>query len=127
MKITKPITIGLGVVVVAAGVWLGVAANTPKTADTQAPQPTTGQAQKAQPADITYDGAEGKTALALLQEQESVETKDSSYGTYVDSINGLKGGTDGKYWTFYVNGQMSQVGADAYTTKSGDSIEWKFQ
>jgi hypothetical protein len=76
---------------------------------------------------VTYDGVEGKTALALLQQKATVVTKDSSYGPYVDSVNGVQGGTDGKYWAFYVNGTLAQVGADAYTTKTGDKIEWKFE
>lgn len=76
---------------------------------------------------VTYDGVEGKTALELLKTKETVVTKDSQYGPYVDSVNGVVGGTDGKYWAFYVNGQMAQVGADAYVTKTGDKIEWKFE
>lgn len=76
---------------------------------------------------FTYDGVEGQTALALLKAEADVVTKDSAYGPYVDTINGVVGGTDGKYWAFYVNGQMAQVGADAYVTKAGDKIEWKFE
>jgi hypothetical protein len=76
---------------------------------------------------VKYDGQEGKTALALLEQEATVVTKDSSYGPYVDSINGVTGGTDGKYWTFYVNGAQAQVGAGAYTTKATDKIEWKFE
>jgi hypothetical protein len=45
----------------------------------------------------------------------------------VDSINGTTSGTGGKYWSFYVNGQQASIGAGAYTTKTGDKIEWKFQ
>jgi hypothetical protein len=78
-------------------------------------------------APVSYKGEEGKTALELLKATATVVTKDSSYGPYVDSINGVKGGTNGKYWTFYINGQKAQVGAGAYATKSGDNIEWKFE
>jgi len=77
---------------------------------------------------VTYEGQAGKTALALLKEKNStVVTKDSNYGPYVDSINGIAGGTGGKYWAFYVNGKLASVGADAYETKAGDKIEWKFE
>lgn len=76
---------------------------------------------------LRYQGQAGKTALELLQSEADVITKDSSYGPYVDSINGVKGGTDGKYWAFYVNGSLAQQGADAYTTEAGDNIEWKFE
>jgi hypothetical protein len=86
--------------------------------------------QKPKPASqttISYDGVEGKTALELLKTKATVVTKQSSFGEYVDSINGVTGGTNGKYWAFYINGQMSQVGAGAYQTKTGDKITWKFE
>ena len=76
---------------------------------------------------ITYDGVEGKTALELLKAKATVVTQQSNYGEYVDSINGVKGGTDKKYWAFYVNGQLAQVGAADYATKNGDTITWKFE
>jgi hypothetical protein len=79
------------------------------------------------PEPISYTGQEGKTALELLTQKATVITKDSAYGPYVDTINGVQGGTDGKYWAFYVNDELAQVGADAYQTKSGDKIEWKFE
>lgn len=84
-------------------------------------------AKPAQSNTVSYDGVEGTSALELLQSKAEVVTKDSSYGPYVDSINGVVGGTEGKYWAFYVNGQMAQVGAADYITKVGDKIEWKFE
>jgi hypothetical protein len=95
-----------------------------------APKPAaavTEQKEQEQVTHITYEGEEGKNALDLLKENADAETKDSSYGPYVDSIGGVKGGTDGKYWTFYINGEAATVGAGAYITKEGDTIEWKFQ
>ena len=76
---------------------------------------------------VAYKGIQGKTALALLQSHEQVTVKSSSYGPYVDAIDGVQGGTSGKYWTFYVNGKQATVGAGAYVTKNGDKIEWKFE
>lgn len=76
---------------------------------------------------LAYKGQEGKTALELLKQKAKTTTKQSAYGEYVDSINGLGGGTDGKYWAFYINGAASNVGAGAYTTKSTDNIEWKYE
>lgn len=100
-------------------------------ADDKKPAPSaTQQADNQAPAatnTIAYDGVEGKTALELLKAKATVVTKDSDYGPYVDSINGVAGGSEGKYWAFYVNGQMAPVGADAYKTKTGDKIEWKFE
>lgn len=82
---------------------------------------------QAAPSPVTYQGVDGKTALELLQQKATVITKDSSYGKYVDSINGVAGGTGNKYWTFYINGKAASVGAGAYTTKSTDVITWKFE
>lgn len=76
---------------------------------------------------ITYSGSNGQTALELLKQKATITTKDSSYGLYVDSIDGQAGGTGGKYWAFYINGTMSQVGANDYTTKDTDKLEWKFE
>ena len=76
---------------------------------------------------IQYMGVNGKDAMELLKENATVVTKDSSFGEYVDSINGIQGGTDSKYWIFYVNDQMSQVGAADYKTQEGDLIEWRFE
>lgn len=77
---------------------------------------------------VKYSGIEGKTVLELLSAYgNKVETKSSSMGDYVDSINGIKGGTEGKYWLFYVNGEMPTLVADQYITATGDSVEWKLQ
>jgi hypothetical protein len=76
---------------------------------------------------ISYTGQKGKTALELLKEKARVVTKTSQYGEYVDSINGLAGGKSGKYWSFYVNGKLSSVGAGSYTTQDGEAIVWKYE
>ncbi|KKP86592.1 MAG: hypothetical protein UR87_C0015G0003 [candidate division CPR3 bacterium GW2011_GWE2_35_7] len=73
---------------------------------------------KANPYSVIYQGEDTKNALELLKSKENVVTKQSSFGEYVNEINGIKGGTDNKYWIFYVNGKMSEVGADDYVTKS---------
>ena len=75
---------------------------------------------------LTYQGESGKNALELLKSHAKVVTKSSSIGDYVISINGSDGGGK-KYWIFYINGSEAQVGAGAYTTQSGDKIEWKLQ
>lgn len=78
--------------------------------------------------EITYTAKAGDTSLAQLKrEADNVNTEQSEYGEYVDSIEGHKGGTDGKYWSFYVDGKMAEVGASNYTQKGGEKIEWRFQ
>lgn len=75
---------------------------------------------------IVYPGVEGKDALTLLKKRAKVEVKHYSFGDQVISINGVKG-SGPKYWTFYVNGKTSNVGAGSYVTKKGDKLEWKLQ
>jgi hypothetical protein len=116
-------------VVVVGGLGIGIWTTHDNTPVQTAKKPAAVQQAKQTKATdhISYKGAEGKNALELLKTHATVVTKDSSYGPYVVSINGLDGGSSGKYWTFYVNGQMSSVGANDYATKAGDSIEWKLQ
>ncbi len=82
--------------------------------------------QQTQTVDISYPGQSGKNALDLLKKYASVETKHYSFGDQVISINGTPG-KGPKYWSFYVNGKLSNVGASTYVTKSSDKIEWKLQ
>ena len=75
---------------------------------------------------VSYVALPGESVLGQLQREATVETKASPYGTLVESINGVVNGADGKYWLFYVDGQMAEKGADAYITDGGEKIEWKF-
>jgi len=89
-----------------------------------------GQSVTAQPArtEITYAAEPGITSLEQLKREASdVVTQQSEYGEYIESIEGYKGGDEGKYWSFYVDGVMSDVGAGSYTQKGGEEIVWKFQ
>lgn len=75
---------------------------------------------------VSYYGVNGKTALDLLKQYSDTETKDSSLGEYVISINGAQQ-TDDTFWLFYVNNEAAQVGAGDYQTKTGDVIEWRLE
>lgn len=77
---------------------------------------------------IRYEATAGTTALEQLESRnDTVIIVESEYGAYVDSINGLKGGTDEKYWSFYIDGELASVGAGSYEPTGGEVIEWKFQ
>ncbi|MFZ2555957.1 MAG: DUF4430 domain-containing protein [Minisyncoccia bacterium] len=66
-------------------------------------------------------------ALNARDPAMKLSTKEySGLGTLVDGMGILKNGTDQKYWQYKVDGVMPQIGADAYTLKNGDSIEWFF-
>ncbi len=76
----------------------------------------------------------GDTALSLLERcaQQNGFTVESTYyaqfdSTLVNSINNAAGGTDGKYWQYYVNGGLPDVGADKCILVNGDVLTWSFE
>lgn len=75
---------------------------------------------------INYDCIDGKSALDILKEKAEVKTVDSTYGVYVDQINGTAN-NDGSFWIFYVNGQMADVDPAQYQCKPDDKIEWRYE
>jgi hypothetical protein len=83
--------------------------------------------QPAPIAHISYKGEDGKNALELLKSHVHVSTRQSSYGEYVDTIDGRQSGEDGKYWALYVNGKSSPIAAGNYVTRDGDALEWKLE
>jgi hypothetical protein len=76
---------------------------------------------------LEFKAVKNRTVLDQLKDKAKVVVKDSQYSQYVDSINGTQGGIGNKYWTFYVDGQMANIGAGEYTTKGGETITWKFE
>ena len=75
---------------------------------------------------------EGMTAFDLLKNKTDesaivLETKTYDVGIFVESIGGKKNGAGGKYWLYYVNGEMPSVAADKKELKTGDKVEFKFE
>ena len=68
---------------------------------------------------MTYLSASGIPPLVFEAENYP------SLGYFVKSINGVRN-SGGYYWTLYVNGQYSTLGATQYILKEGDKIEWKY-
>ncbi len=69
--------------------------------------------------------SESETVLRMLDSSAEVETRFD--GGFVQSIDGLEGGTeDGRRsdWFFYVNGVESPVGAAEYDVEDGDRVWW---
>lgn len=126
IKTSKKIAVSVVVAIVVAG--FGTFAILHRTPTDSTAAATVSTVQKVQPDSVSYTGKKGVTALVQLKETaDGVVTKSSSYGDYVDGIGERKGGTDGKYWSFYVDGKMASVGAGAYVSKGGEKIEWKFE
>lgn len=73
---------------------------------------------------IEYNGQDGKNALDLLKSSHNVEAKQYSFGSFVNSIDGIAPDAN-HFWAFYINDQFSQVAADKYITKSSDKLKWQ--
>ncbi|MEK7680694.1 MAG: DUF4430 domain-containing protein [Patescibacteria group bacterium] len=76
----------------------------------------------------------GKSAadfVILLTEKNNLQLKTKEYtgmGILVEGVNGVENNNDEKkYWMFYVNGQMSQVGLSQYIVKNADKISLKYE
>jgi hypothetical protein len=126
MKTKTTVMAVFGAVAIAIGVTTLVLINRPIKAPVQqvaASETVT----KTQANLVSFTAEKGKNVLEQLKSHATVVTKDSQYGPYVETINGIKGGTDGKYWSFYVNGSLAQKGAADYITEGGEKIEWKFE
>ncbi len=56
-----------------------------------------------------------------------IEGEEGPYGLYVKTVNGktFDYDTDGKYWAFYVNSEMSATGVDMTDIIDGASYEFK--
>lgn len=119
------------VVIIILAVFLVLNPPQPNTSTSnQTAKPATASSQVApinKPKTLAYKGEDGKTALALLQEKATVEISGTGEMAFVTSINGYKPDVKKEYWSFYINGKASQVGAGSYQTKNTDLIEWKLE
>jgi hypothetical protein len=75
---------------------------------------------------------EGITAFDLLdkyskQQNLTLKTKSYDAGIFIEAIGSVENGQDGKYWMYYVNGQMPMVAADKQELTEGDKVEFKFE
>lgn len=124
MKIKTIATGGFAAALLAVGVTTVVLTNQkqPQTPQVQGAHTSVEQQRAGY---VTFVATKGRNVLDQLKDHASVQTKDSQYGPFVDAINGQK--QEGKYWGFYVNGKMAQVGAAAYITQGGEDIEWKLE
>lgn len=77
--------------------------------------------------EVSYNGQDGKTALAVVQGLTEVVTEDTQYGAMVMAINGLKSESGKNYWALYVNEEYANEGAGTLQTKSTDKLVWKLE
>lgn len=81
---------------------------------------------------ITAKFNEGITAFDLLKQEAAklplaLKTKNYDTGIFIEAIGDKENGQDGKYWLYYVNGEMPIVSADKIILKAGDKVEFKFE
>lgn len=84
------------------------------------------------PKTLIAEFKEGMTAFDLLKEEAeklalALETKNYDMGVFIEAIGDRENGQDGKYWLYYVNGQLPMVAADKKEIKAGDKVEFKFE
>ncbi len=76
--------------------------------------------------------SENSTVFSLLEEvakKENFKVETKFYegmGILVESIKGVRNGSNNKYWQYWVNEELPQVSADKKEIKTGDKVEWKF-
>jgi hypothetical protein len=82
-------------------------------------------------ADVTTEEtmAEGSTAYDLLDAAADVEAETMDWGIFVIGINGVVANWDekGTWWSFEVNGEMSDVGVGGYVLGDGDVVTMSFE
>jgi len=84
------------------------------------------------PWEFRADFKEGMTAFDLLKEKAdesglTLKTKTYDIGIMVETIGDKENGQDGKYWLYYVNGELPMVAVDKQELKPGDKVEFKFE
>ena len=73
----------------------------------------------------TNAAAAVKAVLDASDYKDNCDIPDTGYGPYLESINGMgteQAGKNWYYWSFYVNGQYSNVGMGSYVLQEGDQI-----
>ncbi|MFA7300741.1 MAG: DUF4430 domain-containing protein [Candidatus Shapirobacteria bacterium] len=77
---------------------------------------------------FTQQTTSNETVFDVLTKTiKNIESKQYDFGMMINSINGVKSGTDSKYWVYSVNDQSATIAADKYILKSNDKIVWSFE
>jgi hypothetical protein len=84
------------------------------------------------PKSFNADFFDGMTAFDLLKNKTdeakiALKTKNYDIGVLVQAIGDKENGAGGKYWLYYVNGEMPNVGAEKKQINPGDKVEFKFE
>src|SRR3990170_1989593 len=76
----------------------------------------------------------GSTVYDLLKEVSSKHnfsldaSNDSSYGAFIEEIDGVRNDPQAaKYWLYYLNGKLANLGASSQRLSAGDKVLWKYE
>ena len=76
--------------------------------------------------------SESLTVFSLLEklaQRENFKIEFTIYegtGVLIENIDGIRNGTDNKYWQYWLNEELPMIAADKKEIKGGDKVEWKF-
>ncbi|MHA2378326.1 MAG: DUF4430 domain-containing protein [Candidatus Thorarchaeota archaeon] len=76
---------------------------------------------------LNHQGLTGSDVLALTESVFSVEV--SWYGNlaFLESIAGVANDqNEGRWWQYWVSGELGAVAANAYEVQDGDSVVWRY-
>jgi hypothetical protein len=77
--------------------------------------------------ELSYNGVVGQTPLETLRQLAEIETQEFDFGEFVTSINGVAADPATEFWSYYINGEVAQVGSSEYVAEQGDRFEWRIE
>lgn len=93
-----------------------------------------GEGQETLKFDYILHKGEKQTVFDILKDLSKTKNFKLEYnynfpklGVLIDSIDGVKSGTGGKWWQYWVNDKLGEVAADKKEINAGDKVEWRFE
>lgn len=68
---------------------------------------------------------EGEILYDVMEENFDIEATEEGFITSIEGVSQNEG--EGKYWMYYVNGEMAEVGAQDYKLEPGDEVTFDLQ
>ena len=78
---------------------------------------------------IPFESLTVFSLLEKLAQRENFKIEFTIYegtGVLIENIDGIRNGTDNKYWQYWLNEELPMMAADKKEIKGGDKVEWKF-
>jgi len=80
---------------------------------------------------VVYAGDTAFSVVKRSAERHALAFKYTYYASFdstlIDQIGDTANGNGGKYWQYYVNGELAMVGCDKCEVSNGDSVQWRFE